>query len=247
MGVKDNALPAPAFFVGAGVAIRERGGVVRVDAVHFGWGVQESCSMSPRRSSLSLNQKLTLLIALLAIITTMIAAFISGHDWFPSASSISVPITDTVSQSPTQTLIPTPIDTSTLSPPVTPVPDETGQIAIVEVQSSSGSTSRADSEYCLWIDASGQGATIELTLEHESIIDTLRVQLYGNFVRRISLTFSDRSQQTKDLIVTRDYEYQEVVLEPVRTLSITIEVLEVQDNFASNFGICHIEVFGSQQ
>lgn len=38
--------------------------------------------MSPRRSSLSRNQKLTLIIAVLAIIVTIVSAFVSGHDWF---------------------------------------------------------------------------------------------------------------------------------------------------------------------
>jgi hypothetical protein len=38
--------------------------------------------MPPRRSSLSLNQRLTIFISILAIGTTIIAAFISGHDWF---------------------------------------------------------------------------------------------------------------------------------------------------------------------
>ena len=47
--------------------------------------------MSPRRlSSLSLNQKLTLLIAFLAIVGTIIAAFVSGHDWFQPLSSLPV-------------------------------------------------------------------------------------------------------------------------------------------------------------
>jgi hypothetical protein len=38
--------------------------------------------MSGRRWSLSLNQRLVLLLAVLAIIATLIAAFLSGHDWF---------------------------------------------------------------------------------------------------------------------------------------------------------------------
>jgi hypothetical protein len=40
--------------------------------------------MPSRRSSLSLNQRLTLIIAVLALVATIIVAFISGHDWFPS-------------------------------------------------------------------------------------------------------------------------------------------------------------------
>ena len=46
---------------------------------------------SRRSSSLSINQKLTLLIASLAILGTIIAAFISGHDWFKSQSSLPIP------------------------------------------------------------------------------------------------------------------------------------------------------------
>ncbi len=45
--------------------------------------------MSPQRSKLSLNQKLTLLIALLAVIATIAAAFIGGHDWFSVKTSVS--------------------------------------------------------------------------------------------------------------------------------------------------------------
>src|SRR5215211_4619556 len=48
-------------------------------------------------SNLSLNQQLTLLIAFLAVIGTMITAFISGHDWFqPSKPQEAVSITPTV-------------------------------------------------------------------------------------------------------------------------------------------------------
>jgi hypothetical protein len=39
--------------------------------------------MSRRRSTLSLNQKVVLWLAVLAIIATLIASFLSGHDWFP--------------------------------------------------------------------------------------------------------------------------------------------------------------------
>lgn len=38
--------------------------------------------MSGRKWSLSLNQRLVLLLAALAIVATLIAAFLSGHDWF---------------------------------------------------------------------------------------------------------------------------------------------------------------------
>lgn len=96
------------------------------------------------------------------------------------------------------------------------------------------------------MEASGPGGSIELTLEGESSVEMLRIALFGNFVTKILLTFSDGSQQTKDLIIIRDYEYQDVLLEPVRTSSIKVEVLEVQDHFASDFGICHIEVFGTK-
>jgi hypothetical protein len=44
--------------------------------------------MSSRRSTLSFNQKLTLLFALLAVIAAIIAAFISGHDWFSPAPAV---------------------------------------------------------------------------------------------------------------------------------------------------------------
>ncbi len=48
---------------------------------------QGNKSMSKRRSSkLSLNQRLTLFVAALAIAGTLLAAFVSGHDWFPSGS-----------------------------------------------------------------------------------------------------------------------------------------------------------------
>ena len=43
--------------------------------------------MRRRRSTLSLNQRLILSLAVLAIIATLIAAFISGHDWFTNPVS----------------------------------------------------------------------------------------------------------------------------------------------------------------
>lgn len=43
--------------------------------------------MTPRRSNLSPNQKLTLLLAILTILVAIIAAFVSGHDWFPNTPS----------------------------------------------------------------------------------------------------------------------------------------------------------------
>jgi formylglycine-generating enzyme required for sulfatase activity len=39
--------------------------------------------MPSRRSKLSLNQRLVLLLAVITIVATLIAAFLSGHDWFP--------------------------------------------------------------------------------------------------------------------------------------------------------------------
>lgn len=46
--------------------------------------------MPSRRSSLSLNQRLTLLLATLTIVTAIVIAFISGHDWFQSQPLSSV-------------------------------------------------------------------------------------------------------------------------------------------------------------
>jgi len=45
--------------------------------------------MSRRRSNLSRNQMLTLIIAVVAIIATIIVAFISGHDWFQDSTPAS--------------------------------------------------------------------------------------------------------------------------------------------------------------
>lgn len=139
--------------------------------------------------------------------------------------------------------LPTFTETSLPPPTEAPVSNEPGPIAILDVEPSSGSWVPASSTSCLWTEASGQGASIVLTLEAERTIEKLRIALFGNFVTKIRLTFSDGSQQTKDLIVIRDYEYQDVDLEPVRTSSMTVEVLEVEDNFFSDFGICHIEVY----
>ncbi len=140
----------------------------------------------------------------------------------------------------------TPSESITLIPSTARTPEESGQIFIVEVQPSSGSKAPPNSSACLWTEASGQGAYIVLTLERESILHSLRVALNEPFVKKIKLTFSDGSQQTVGLEEIRDYEYQNVDLEPVRTSNITVEVLEVKDNFFSNFGICHIEVFGTK-
>jgi eukaryotic-like serine/threonine-protein kinase len=69
--------------------------------------------MSRRRSTLSHNQRLTLLIAIIAIIATIIAAFISSHDWFTTPLSQSIPTvtnshpTLSVLASPTETVVPT--------------------------------------------------------------------------------------------------------------------------------------------
>lgn len=140
----------------------------------------------------------------------------------------------------------TPPESITLMPPAHRTPEESEQIFIVDVQTSSGSKAPPDSSACLWTEASGQGAYTILTLERESIVHSLRVALNEPFVMKIKLTFSDGSQQTLGLDEIRDYEYQNVDLEPVRTSNITVEVLEVKDNSFSNFGICHIEVFGTK-
>lgn len=140
----------------------------------------------------------------------------------------------------------TPSESTTLIPSSDQTPQEWGQIFIVDVQPSSGSKAPPDSSACLWTEAQGQGAYIVLTLERESIIHSLRVALNEPFVMKIKLTFSDGSQQTLGLEEIKDYEYQNVDLEPVRTSNITVEVLEVKENFFNNFGICHIEVFGSK-
>jgi hypothetical protein len=42
--------------------------------------------MSPSRSHLSRNQKLTLSIAVVGILVTLVSAFIVGHDWFSTKS-----------------------------------------------------------------------------------------------------------------------------------------------------------------
>jgi hypothetical protein len=51
--------------------------------------------MSPRRSNLSLNQKITISLAFLAILASILAAFISGHDWFPDKTSSELGTTTT--------------------------------------------------------------------------------------------------------------------------------------------------------
>jgi len=84
--------------------------------------------MSPKRSSsLSLNQKLTLLVAFLAVIGGIVAAFISGHDWFstspsnPSSTSLAV-----VSATKTTMLLPDPSITPVLpTTTITPTPNPT--------------------------------------------------------------------------------------------------------------------------
>lgn len=67
--------------------------------------------MSPRRSSLSLNQKLTLLLVFLGIVASIVVAFISGHDWFAKES--------TITPSPTSNLHPSPIEDLPTSTPET--------------------------------------------------------------------------------------------------------------------------------
>jgi len=124
--------------------------------------------------------------------------------------------------------------------------EELEQIFIADVQPSSGSMAPPDASACLWTEASGQGASIVLTLERESLVHKLRVALHTPFVKKIELTFSDGSQQTVDLEEFGDYVYQDVSLNPVRTSGITVKVLEVKNNSFDSFGICHIEVFGTK-
>jgi formylglycine-generating enzyme required for sulfatase activity len=89
--------------------------------------------MSPRKSSLSLNQKITISIAVLAIVVTIFTAFISGHDWFQSppqtivtlTSQSSVAVNQTapsITLQPQTTSTPSPIPTKTFTP--TPLPPE---------------------------------------------------------------------------------------------------------------------------
>jgi hypothetical protein len=84
--------------------------------------------MSSRRSSLSRNQKLTLLIALLVVIVSLIAAFVSGHDWFSGTPATSESIA-TVLNIPSDTQV-SPTDTShsatTLEGPYFPYPISDG-------------------------------------------------------------------------------------------------------------------------
>jgi hypothetical protein len=132
------------------------------------------------------------------------------------------------------------------TPPSNPTSEAQDQIFMVDAQSALGSIADLDSTECLWTQVNGRGATLVLTLQGETTIHQLRIELFGNFVRKLKLTFSDGSQQTKDLKLTDDYKYQEVDLDPVKTSSITVEVLEVQDSFLSVFGICDIQVFGKK-
>lgn len=124
--------------------------------------------------------------------------------------------------------------------------EELEQILIDDVQPSSGSVVDPNSSDCLWEEASGQEAHIVLTLERESVIHKFEVAMHDPFVKKVELTFSDGSQQTKELEEIRDYAYQNVDLVPVRTSSITVKVLEVKNNSFSSFGICHIIVFGTK-
>jgi hypothetical protein len=201
--------------------------------------------MSPRRSSLSRNQKITISLSIMAIIVMVITSFISGHVWFPNTPSSSEPDTAVITPSQPPSLTPefTGISTTDDAPTVS---GELSQIFVATVAASSGSLAPVNSSSCLWTEASRRGDFVEIMLEGESTVEKLRIALFGNHVTRVLLTFSDGSQQTSDLMVFRDYEYQDVFLEPVKTSSIRVEVQEVQDDFASNFGICHIEVFGAK-
>jgi hypothetical protein len=57
--------------------------------------------MSPRRSNLSLNQKIIISLAILGIIATIFAAFVSGHDWF----SPSLPTPTVILSSPSKNIM----------------------------------------------------------------------------------------------------------------------------------------------
>jgi hypothetical protein len=142
----------------------------------------------------------------------------------------------------TRAASPSPVPTITVS--ATPSPGGLTQIVIVDVQPSSGSEAPPDSSACLWTEASGPGASIVLTLEQESIVHMLRVSLFTPFVQRVRLVFSDNSEQTVTFERVGDYVYQEIPLDPVRTTTITVQVLEVENNSFESYGICHIEVFG---
>jgi len=73
--------------------------------------------MPGRRSSLSLNQRLTLILAALTIVTAIIVAFISGHDWFPTTPTSPELYTTTFTPSPSQTTLPTITVTATIPIP----------------------------------------------------------------------------------------------------------------------------------
>ncbi len=69
--------------------------------------------MSKSKPKLSLNQKLTLVISGLAVISTILAAFINGHDWFIPPTITPQPNIISLTSSPTAiiveaTLTPTP-------------------------------------------------------------------------------------------------------------------------------------------
>ena len=73
--------------------------------------------MTRRRSNLSHNQRLTLLLSAIAIIVAIIAAFISSHDWFSTISSTPTLTSITINAplaSPTETIMPTPTANATL-------------------------------------------------------------------------------------------------------------------------------------
>jgi formylglycine-generating enzyme required for sulfatase activity len=71
--------------------------------------------MPRRRASLSQNQKLTFVIALLAILVTIFAAFVSGHDWFSPAPLANETNAAILTLTPTVSSI-----TKTITPAVTP-------------------------------------------------------------------------------------------------------------------------------
>jgi WD40 repeat protein len=166
------------------------------------------------------------------ILSSVLGTTISPTPDFATVTSQSQIVSPTASTPPIPTLT------------FTPGTEE--QIAIVNVEAPTGSLVPVSSTSCLWTEVSGQGASLTLTLEQESTIDRLRIALFTPFVQTVRLTFSDNSQQTVTFDEIRDYEYQEVFLDPVKTSKITVEVVEVRDNSFNHFGICHIELFGSK-
>jgi hypothetical protein len=72
-----------------GQALGSEGRISSKIAYSFNKAFKGESEMSRRRWSLSLNQKLVLLLAALAVAATIIGAFVSGHDWFSTTPSVS--------------------------------------------------------------------------------------------------------------------------------------------------------------